>query len=520
MKTVFIADDENNIREGLKCIVDWEEAGFEICGEAANGEETLNGILEKNPSLVLIDLKMPKMGGIDVIMSAREKGYRGKFIILSGYSDFKYAQSAMKYGVDFYLTKPIDEDELFDSLHKIRAMIEKEEEASENMCQLRKKAKNVILHELVTGYEKTVGSSISEAEVQDLHLEADIYQVVIYENFLRRSNGPVYSFADLLKVANKENHTFEHFEEDLRDVILLKGNYALSRFQDFLSHYEKEPPQKGSPLDSLFLAYGRPVTSLEQIQSSYKEALALVDRRFFCIQGQHTLGYDELPDMEAKEKVLSDVSLKDFSVQLVNYLQSFNRKKVAETLYELEQYLYNVKNNILEVKLFLTDLYLQIKEKMNYSYGTANIPFPTNSAIIEFIEKQNYLYEIIRFFSEQFEMITNSTGNPSRDTVLDDILYYIDHNYKTNIKLETIAPLFGYNSAYLGKIFTKSTGENFNSYVDHMRIEHSKELLMENRLKVYEIAEQVGYKNVDYFHKKFKKYVGMSPAEYRKTIEE
>lgn len=520
MKTVFIADDENNIREGLKCIVDWEEAGFEICGEAANGEETLKGILEKTPSLVLIDLKMPKMGGIDVIRNAREQGYRGKFIILSGYSDFKYAQSAMKYGVEFYLTKPIDEDELFDSLCKISDAIEKEEAACENISQLRKKAKNVILHELVTGHEKSDSIGLSETEMRDLHLEADIYQVVIYEDFLRRSNDPVYSFADLLKVANKENHTFEHFEEDLKDVILLKGNYALSRFQDFIAHYEKEPPQKGSPLDSLFLAYGRPVTSMEQISSSYEEALALVERRFFCAQGQHTLGYDELPDVETKEKVFSDKSLQDFSVELVNYLQSFNRKKVAETLYELEQYLYNVKNNISEVKLFLTDLYLQIKEKMNYSYGTANIPFPTNSAIIEFIEKQNYLYEIIRFFSEQFEMIMNSTGNPSRDTVLDDILYYIDHNYKTNIKLETIAPLFGYNSAYLGKIFTKSTGENFNSYVDHMRIEHSKEPLMENRLKVYEIAEQVGYKNVDYFHKKFKKYVGMSPAEYRKNIEE
>ncbi len=520
MKTVFIADDENNIREGLKCIVDWEEAGFTICGEAANGEEALNGIMEKEPSLVLIDLKMPKMGGIEVIMNAREKGYNGKFIILSGYSDFKYAQSAMKYGVDFYLTKPIDEDELYDSLHKISETIENETAASQNIIQLRQKAKNVILHELVTGLGGEESSQLSKTEVDDLHLKADIYQVVIYENFLRGLNGPAYSFADLLKVANKENHTFEHFEEDQKDVILLKGEYALSRFQDFLAHYEKESPQKGSPLDSLFLAYGRPVTSLEQISSSYREARVLVERRFFCIQGQHTLGYDELPDVEAKEEIFSELSLQDFSTRLANYLQSFNRKKVAETLFELEQFLYNVKNNISEVKLFLTDLYLQIKEKMNYSYSMANIPFPTNSAIIEFMEKQNYLYEIIRFFSEQFEMIMNSTGNPSRDTILDDILYYIDHNYKTNIKLETIAPLFGYNSAYLGKIFTKSTGENFNSYVDHMRIEHSKELLMENRLKVYEIAEQVGYKNVDYFHKKFKKYVGMSPAEYRKNIEE
>ncbi|MDE6977362.1 MAG: AraC family transcriptional regulator, partial [Lachnospiraceae bacterium] len=112
----------------------------------------------------------------------------------------------------------------------------------------------------------------------------------------------------------------------------------------------------------------------------------------------------------------------------------------------------------------------------------------------------------------------NATGNSSRDSVLDDILYYIDHNYQNNIKLESIAPLFGYNSAYLGKIFNKAIGESFNSYIDHRRIEHSKELLSENRLKVYEIAEQVGYKNVDYFHKKFKKYVNMSPAEFRKNI--
>ena len=223
MKTVFIADDENNIREGLKYIVDWEEAGFEICGEAANGEETLNGILSKNPSLVLIDLKMPKMNGIDVIMHARERGYRGKFIILSGYSDFEYAQSAMKYGVDFYLTKPIDEDELFDSLYKIRETIEKEEEDSQNMLHLREKAKDVILHELVTGAGRIEDSRFSDKEAQEMHLDADIYQVVIYENFLRKLNGPAYSFADLLKVANKENHTFEHFEEDLKDVILLKG---------------------------------------------------------------------------------------------------------------------------------------------------------------------------------------------------------------------------------------------------------------------------------------------------------
>ena len=116
METLFIADDEKNIRDGLKCILEWETLGFALCGEAANGEEALSGILQKKPSLVLLDIRMPKLTGIDIVRIAREQGYTGRFIILSGYSDFSYAQAAIRYGVEYYLTKPIDEDELLEAI--------------------------------------------------------------------------------------------------------------------------------------------------------------------------------------------------------------------------------------------------------------------------------------------------------------------------------------------------------------------------------------------------------------------
>ena len=112
METVLIADDEKNIREGIKCIIDWEALGFTVCGEAANGEEALKQINEMHPGLVLLDIKMPKLSGLEVVENAREQGYNGKFIILSGFSDFKFAQTAIRLGVDNYITKPIDEDEL------------------------------------------------------------------------------------------------------------------------------------------------------------------------------------------------------------------------------------------------------------------------------------------------------------------------------------------------------------------------------------------------------------------------
>lgn len=216
--------------------------------------------------------------------------------------------------------------------------------------------------------------------------------------------------------------------------------------------------------------------------------------------------------------LISDEKLHEYCDVLTNCLQTNNRKQIAATFFSLEEYLYNVNSSIDSVRLFLTDLFLQLKENVSKLYNSSRVSFPSNSAIIDHIDHCHYLYEIILYISGQVKSFMDGNDNSSRDSILDDILYYIDNNYQNNIKLETIAPLFGYNSAYLGKLFTKEIGENFNSYVDHRRIEHSKRLLAQKNIKVYEVSEQVGYRNVDYFHKKFKKYVGISPAEYRKQL--
>lgn len=518
MNTLFIADDEASIREGLKYVADWESLGFRLCGEASNGEDALAQILALQPSLALLDVRMPKMHGTEVIRRAREAGYQGKCVILSGYTEFKYAQEAMRSGVSYYLTKPLDEDELYTVVSEVRDALFAEKQHSIHMADLQDKAKNVILHELLAG---TLSAPLSADDLEHFHLAADAYQIVICEDFHPHSAASPYTFAELFRVVNRDNNIFEHLSDTNRDIVLLKGCHGIARLSYFLEHFDKHPLQEGSPMESMFLTYGRPVDTLQDVYLSYKDAVKLLDRRFFCVQEQHVLGYEILPSESVLENPDASIAsseniLSDFSERFVGYIQSYNRGMVVETLSELKSWLTHTPGEISDIKLFLTDLYLQIKEALNRNYISAEIPFMGNAAVIEYINGRNYLCEIIQFLSEQFEMIMNAIGNPSRDTILDDVLFYIDHNFQNNIKLETIAPLFGYNSAYLGKIFSKAIGENFNSYIDHKRIELSKQLLQENQLKVYEIADQVGYKNVDYFHKKFRKYVGESPAEYRK----
>lgn len=512
MYKILVADDEQIIREGIKYLCDYEALGFTIEGEAANGTQAYENIMKLMPDVVFMDIRMPGMTGLEVITRLNEQGFTGKFIIISSYSDFSYAQQALKLGVQYYLTKPIDEDELAEMLRTLKTNLDNDRLAQNTVADYRNRAHGSIIKDILSGE-----ADLSRLNLSELHLTADKFQVVIHEKYGFNSTDATYRFSELLRVTNEDNNSFDIINLQNNEVILLKGQFAIDKFNSFLERYERDKkPQYNSPLDSLFITYGSCVNSLYEVPVSYKEASTLLNRRFFCDQKQHTIGYMDLPSFENNTCIICDELLEEYTSLLLNYIQSFNRNMVAEVLTSLQTRLYNAADTIEAIKLFLTDLYLRIKEQMNHLYPNNNILFASNGEIIRIINEKFFLYEIILFFTEQFEIIMSSIGNSTRDSVLDDILHYINHNYTKNITLENIAPLFGYNSSYLGKIFSKKVGENFNSYVDHVRIEHSKELLLTDNSKVYVIAEKVGYRSVDYFHIKFKKYVGQSPAEFRK----
>ncbi|MBP5183528.1 MAG: response regulator [Lachnospiraceae bacterium] len=509
MRSLYIADDEISIRSGIKLLLDWEALGYRLCGESGNGTDAAADLKALKPDLVLMDIRMPGQDGIEVIRELTESGFSGHFIILSGYSDFKYAQAAMKYNVRHYITKPIDEDELQAAVEEITAALEQKDNAASKQLYLQSRSKKEVLSDILS---RSIDLSLLRSD--DLGLSADRYQLVAYENFKLSAEPLHFRFSELFNAAEKGSGVSVHFEYRHHDLLLLIGEEGINLFNRFLSHYESAP-EHGSPLDSIFIAYSNVVGTLAELPDSYLQLDALLSRRFFCVQGQHVVGFNDLPSVNSALSPLENSRLDGYTSELTDYIQTFNRRKLAETLYTIEEYLYHVDADISAVKLFLVDLYLRIKDTLTHRYNALNLPFDTNPDIIAFINKCNYLYEIIVYFSRRFDDLMKALGNSSRESVIDDVMYYIDHNYSANLKLEMIASLFGYNSSYLGKLFNKTAGENFNSYVDRVRINHALEMLKDDSLKVYEISDKVGYSNVDYFHKKFKKFTGESPAEYR-----
>ena len=164
MYHVLVADDEDIIREGIKCLVDYEALGFSIIGEAANGDSAYEAILSLKPDVVLMDIRMPGMSGLEVIHKIKEQGFEGKIIIISSYSDFNYAQEAIRYGVQYYLTKPIDEDELEDILRTFKNDFDAERKAKHTSAHYRQKAHNSILKDILNG-----DANLSQLNLNELH---------------------------------------------------------------------------------------------------------------------------------------------------------------------------------------------------------------------------------------------------------------------------------------------------------------------------------------------------------------
>lgn len=516
MFQVLIADDETKIRSGLKKIIDWEALGYHIAGEAGTGKETLAFLCQKNPDVALVDIRMSGLSGLDAIREARKNGFLGKVIILSGYSDFKYAQEAISLGVEDYLTKPINEKELERILLKLKKQLSEEAAQKRMKKHYMKHARETTLRNLLLGSPDLYPGTLERDQLKPCK-----YQVVLYSKYFPRQEHDLVPFDRLLQIDNSGHIFFESFPIDNVETVLLKGSYTIQRFSDFVEGRFGSNGQlllSSSPLNLAFITFGRITDSLTEISLSYKDANWLLSRRFFCVKNQHIIGHGQFSGSSLISCSLDNSLLQNYCSLFLKYMQDFNQIALSNALQELEELLRNSNCEINDIRYFLTDLFLHTKETVKNLYRTTDIPFPLNSWSMDFIQSRYYLFEILHFFSEQFELIMNCIGNYSRDSMMDNILHYINHNYMHNLRLETIAPLFGYDNSYLGKIFKQKTNYSFNTYLDMIRIEHSRQLLEQSDLKVYEIAEKVGYASVDYFYLKFRKYMGEKPSEYRKRI--
>lgn len=370
--------------------------------------------------------------------------------------------------------------------------------------------------------------TLPDEEKKTLGGGLNCWQVVIYDDFRSNKSSSAYSLAELLRIIENDENSYEMLRIDKMNVMILKGRHTIRHFERLIAHLNADlPPEKNSSLGELFFACGLPVEDIRFLRYSFVSAISVFMKRFYAIPPMHVISYPAFAPLPADcviEPAHSDplsskqrqAFIDKYSSAIASNVQLFNRNKLSETFNAMAKELTECGLDEENIKYIMIDLYMEIRGQFKTLYSGTGIPFKQCSAVCTMILNAKTLHEIIKLFKDSLDSVMSAIGYSSRDSIIDDVIYYVEHNYTQNLTLENIAPIFGYNSSYLGKIFFKKTGKRLNSFLDEVRIERAKDMLSDSKIQVYKVAEMVGYRTVDYFHVKFKKYTGMSPMEFRK----
>ncbi|MDR0974191.1 MAG: response regulator [Ruminococcus sp.] len=487
MLGVMLVDDEKTVRSGLRMMIPWDELGLKVIGESGDGDEGLEKLLTLSPDIVIADIRMPGMSGLDMLEEAKKRGFLGKAVILSGYSDFSYAQSAIALGVKKFILKPVDEDELIAELNRLSDEI-KEERKTEFVKQKGSEylqdelIKSLFLGtagaEQITGIPQDGKFTVALISLSDNSDETDM----VYD-MLEGVENPIYVKLDL--------------EHTLGLLFIGQGKTETTKFMEKIT--------------TEFAAVGKTVNSVFEIKESYRSATEIYRMKFLYM---HTgvISPDILSKYWSESGEPEDITARLYAFVTVNDIE-----KLIDHLEKLHNIFMSGRFSPEAIRLIYINTVNEIVKasaKGGNDNKTSNLPTAEDIAKISSLPS---LYEINNHVSELLCGISDNVFGDTTQSNIEKIVRYVAANFRTEIRLEGLAQLFGYNSAYLGKVFHKYTGENFNNYLDNIRITEAKRLLESGKYKVYEVAEMVGFSNINYFHNKFKKIVGISPMSYKKS---
>ncbi|MFD0717190.1 response regulator [Paenibacillus sp. GCM10027626] len=522
MYKVLLVDDEELDLEGMRRFIPWSKLGMEVIG-SANNALSASELLGQYPVDILVsDVNMPYMSGLELARAALERTPDIRIIFVSGYQEFSYVQQALSLKAYNYVLKPMDDSELIATLRNVKEDLDeanKQREVEQAYQQMMPIAKSNLLVQLLEGD--------SAADRETSSKQASIYGLDRLEWPVRVAVMEIdkltWEFADSRKTLQEMSrilmqllHEAVKGERQIPYCKLNSQRFALLLAETGLEHcinnlYASIQQQLAV---SITTGLGEPVADLAQLHVSYQQAVEAVESKMFLGKGT-LIKYEEVrcePEMldaraldarmEALLKAMTEYDLvriydefENLFLSLTNLRSKFTVLNLANfIIWKLEQHLNSIDENLfelLDIELHNLDILLQ---------------FETISDI------RSWLMHRVFEISERLHEKSNTAGSK----FMRSIVKAIKERMSENVTLKDFAEQFSFSPSYLGFLVKEKSGFTFNELLVHLRMERACELLKQPGMKIYEIADQVGYRNLPYFSRQFKDKFGMTPLEYRK----
>lgn len=522
MYKVILVDDEKIVLEGLKKIIDWKSLGYEIVGTADDGKSCLQLLESIAPDLIITDIKMREIDGLELINIIRKKlEKQPKVIFLTGYNEFSYAKEALRHQARNYLLKPVVEDELVESLIQIKKELDNEKQMNvaiddykkiniqNNISALleektsQKSADFLQDHTKLSDYDYYRCGEIQIRPVQT----NEVKNLVDIKSMIEEKCDQVlagYNLSDSM-----ESYLFRINENTIGLLMAYNSDYQIHEYIERLSSRLKNMlPASRDYTISVF--YGKKVTQLSDFHISYETAeYASKFMIYYDARSQITytdikdytitkIDYSKLIEVETLVKAVVtneyDVIYSFFSTNFM----IFKKDRVA-----IEDIIVYVNNIFMDCSKELEEYCPALTyEKEGLFYSIKERMPSINTLMKETLEFALWVSDRIK-------------ESGKKTTMKDEIVDYINEHFREDITLKMIAKKFYVNPVYLGQALHKKLNIGFKKYLENLRMEEAKKLLKTTDKPIYEIAFEVGYNDPEYFSRVFYKAYGMTPSQYK-----
>ena len=523
---VLLADDEPFILKGLQMLIDWELYGCEIAGTASNGLEAYNIIKSKKIDLAIVDIRMPELTGLELISRVKEEGgIDTDFVILSGFSDFEYAQTALRLGVVDYLLKPVSQKQLVNLLRKIGVKKDADNVMQEHAEKLRRACLVQYLVAILGGksnqhqVDYVCENLATEGNLNFIHITLDnvsSLEEMTDEEVSEIKKKVVENCREFL--GRYSDHLLpeaEGFEEDFEIGFLYCSSMAKEAGKTDREYLEelRKAAMRNIPTEVVLLV-GKTVSEPGKLAASYNGACELRYFRSFQ-KGNSVYFYEDdmaVPHSQAKEMIH-----KDAADDLVNAVIKHDYDEISACVDKLFENMESSRFNRflnLNINYFLFRM-IHLAVEIDETVEQDNILLYISDDV--FVPGKNFK-EHFRNFALEYSDYLTQLKKDSGHRGLKEVERYIQEHYAENLTLRDLGKMYYINSSYLGQLFHKKYGISFKDYLNNCRITAAAEMLLKTDRKVADIAADVGYKDIDYFVSKFIEINGCTPTKYRRNI--